>query len=116
MTDDEIELAILQKYVAQYRDGTIADPGLGNKCARELSIREVIKEVAKSDGNELEFLTGHWFVRLVSQGSTLGTSKAPLLSCSDTRLNNNAHKYNACAFLNPSNSSAPAWDRISELE
>jgi diguanylate cyclase (GGDEF)-like protein len=116
MTDDEIEFAILQKYVAQYRVAEIRDSGSGNKCDRELSMREVIKEVTKSNEKELEYLTELWFVRLVSRKSTLDNSRAPLLSCGDTKLNNNAHRYNARAFLNPSNSSAPAWNRISELE
>ena len=112
--DDEIELAILQRYVEQYRVGEIADPDIRNKCSRELDMREVLHGLIDENGPELDHSTKIWLTRLAS--SKPYNIETPLLLCSDSRLNSNTHRYHARAFLNPGKSSAPAWDRIRELE
>jgi len=57
MTDDELEIAILQRFVRQYEVGETVDPDLRNKCARELDMQQVINELTKEEGQALEFRT-----------------------------------------------------------
>src|SRR6185295_191992 len=78
-----------------------------------LDMREVIRGFTNKDGQALELSTRLWYTRLAS--SRPGHPKAPLRSCSNSTLNNSAHRYNARAFLSPSGSSVTAWDRIREL-
>ncbi len=45
MTDEELELSILEKYVVRHQQAETADPRATDKCARELDMREVLREL-----------------------------------------------------------------------
>ena len=111
MTDEEIELAILRRYIEQHKVGELADPKLSNKCARELDMRDVIRRITGESGPEMEYTARLWHGRLAPQHAA---SKGPLRPCSDSRINNGEHRYHARAFINAGK--APAWERIRELE
>lgn len=111
MTEDEIELAILRKYIEQHKAGELADPELRHKCARELDMREVIAGISGESGPELDYRARFWYGRLAPEHSG---SKSPLRSCSDSRINKSEHRYHARAFTNAGE--APAWDRVRGLE
>jgi diguanylate cyclase (GGDEF)-like protein len=111
MTEDEIELRILRSYVDQHKTGELADPGWRNKCARELDMRQVSASITGESGPDLEYMARLWHGRLAPQQSG---SKGPLRPCSDSRINQAAHRYHARAFTDTNN--APAWERIRELE
>ena len=107
MSESEMELNILQRYVVQYREASSES----DKCTRELDMREVIADLAVDEGEDLSGLANHWIDRLVSGPTPL------LKSCSNTELRNSSHRYHARAYKDPSNNlPAPAWDRIEELE
>ena len=42
MTDDKLELSILEKHVTRHQEAETAEPRATNKCARELGVREVL--------------------------------------------------------------------------
>lgn len=111
MTEDEIELRILRKYVDQHKAAELADPERRNKCARELDMRQVIASITSESGPELDYAARLWHGRLVPQQSG---SKGPLRPCSDTQINKATHRYHARAFTDADR--APAWERIRELE
>ncbi len=111
MTDSEIELAVLRRYIAQHEAGGLADPDGANKCARELDIREVIRDITGESGVELDYAAGLWYGRLAPEHPG---SKGPLRQCSDSRINRGSHRYHARAFTD--GTQAPAWNRVQELE
>jgi len=43
LSDDEIELAILQRYVEKHKAANIDNPDPSNRCARELDMRDVLR-------------------------------------------------------------------------
>lgn len=94
MTDDEIELRILQKYVDQHKAAELADPERRNKCARELDMREVVASITGESGSELEYAARLWYGQLAPQSG----SRGPLRPCSDSNINKAAHRYHARAF------------------
>jgi len=114
LSDDEIELAILQRYIEQYKNAELADSEVRDKCTRELDMREVLRDLIGEVGAALDHSTKIWLTRLAS--SKPYDVDTPLLRCSDSRLNNSTHQYHARAFLNAGKASAPAWDRIRELQ
>jgi len=115
VTDDELELSILEKYVARHEAAYTAGHPAGDKCARELDMREVLRDLISEDETKLDYLAGLWLDRLAPPTSR--ASKGLLRRCSNSDLNNRAHKYHARAFRDPVNSApAPAWDRIGELQ
>ena len=115
MTNEELELAILKKYVDHHKACEINNPDNSNKCSRELDMRDVIKEITGEKDQELEYSAKHWLNRLAPR--TPGVPKGLLRPCSNSTVNNKTHKYNARAFTDPLNKQpAPAWERISELE
>lgn len=95
MTEDEIELRILRRYVDQHKAAGLADPERSNKCARELDIRKVLASITGESGPELEYAVDLWHGRLAPRQPG---SKGPLRSCSDSLINKAAHRYHARAF------------------
>ncbi len=85
MTDDELELAILRKYIEQHKKAALADPERQNKCLRELDMREVIAEISVDSGPSLEYTANLWLDRLAPP--IHGVSKGPLRRCSNSKLN-----------------------------
>jgi serine/threonine protein kinase len=115
MTDDELELSILEKYVTRHKEVETVKPQVTNKCAYELDMREVLHELTGEEGTNLDYSAGLWIGRLAPQ--TPGASKGPLRPCSNGSLNTSDHKYHARAFTDPVNDApAPAWERIRELQ
>ncbi len=114
MTDEELELSILEKYVARHQQAETADPRATDKCARELDMREVLRELTGEEGANLSYIADLWIGRLAPPSP--GRSKGPLRRCSNSDLNTSDHKFHARAFQDPANDApAPAWDRIREL-
>jgi TIR domain-containing protein len=113
VTNDEIELQILQSYIDQHKTAEIADPERNNKCARELDMRAVLSNITGQSGAELDYEAGIWHGRL-TQEQAYQTPRGPLLACSDSRINNTQHRYHARAYIN--GGQAPAWERIQALE
>ena len=106
MTDPELELAILRIYVEQHDAiGTDAP-----KCARELDMTEVICSATGRPAN-VE-LVKRWHARLGPRSPPY--SKGVLRPCSDSTINSGPHQYHARAYYE--SGSAPAWERISQLE
>jgi diguanylate cyclase (GGDEF)-like protein len=111
MTDDQIELAILRRYIDQHKAGELADPQRQRKCARELDMRDVISGITSQTGSELEYTARFWHERLAPRHRN---SKGPLRPCSESPINSTEHRYHARAFTKLG--AAPAWDRVRELE
>lgn len=106
MTDAELELDILRRYVEHY-DAVGQD---AIKCARELDMRQVIAEITRQpvpDG-----VAVRWHARLAPQSPPY--PPGVLRSCSDSTVNNGPHRFHARAYFEPGK--APAWDRIQQLE
>lgn len=111
MTDDQLELEILKRFVAQHKAAGLA--GEREKCAAELDMRIVLQELTRMQGDEVTYEAGRWFRLLVRRPSPTGKA-APLRHCSDIGKLRGEHQYHARAFMLPA--AAPAWDRIRELE
>lgn len=106
MTDEELELAILQRYVEHHDAiGTEAQ-----KCARELDMREVISSIIGQPADEAVVRRLHARLAPASPPYPAGV----LRPCSDSTLNNGPHRFHARAYYEPGK--APAWERIVELE
>lgn len=105
MTDDELELKILQRFVDQYRKA-VTGPNPDDKRARELDMREVLQGLTDKTGPDLDYETKSWHERLVEQPH--GRPNAPL------KPGVSGQKYSGRAFR--SGTIAPAWDRIRELQ
>ena len=112
MNDNELEIAILQKYIAQFELVGEKNP---NKCSRELDMRAVLREIIGDDNNDIETKAQLWHNRLAPRNP--GKSRGVLRPCSDAKALHSSHKYNARAFTDViNNQPAPAWDRIRELQ
>ena len=110
--DNELEIAILQKFIAQFELVGEQNP---NKCARELDMRTVLREIKCDNNNDIESKARLWCNRLAPRNP--GKSLGVLRPCSDGTALNSSHKYNARAFTDViNNQPAPAWDRIRELQ
>lgn len=111
MSDDELEIAILEKYIERYE--SVGEENR-NKCARELDMREVLTEIKGDATDNLEHTATIWLNRLAPPGS--GKARGVLRRCSDSAVSNASHKFNARAFTDViNNQPAPAWDRVREL-
>ncbi len=114
MTDDELELGILERYTAWHQVVETSTPQVTGKCPRELDMREVLREFTDEDGANLDYIADLWIDRLAPPKP--GSSKGPLRRCSNSKLNSSAHKYHARAFRDPiNNPTSSAWDRIRQL-
>lgn len=112
INDDELEISILQKYIAQLE---LIGENNPNKCARELDMRKVLKDITGESLQDLEFKAKIWHNRLAPRNS--GKSLGVLRPCSNSATLNTSHKYHARAFTDVINKQpAPAWDRIRELQ
>lgn len=106
MTDAELELAILRIYSEQHDEvGTNAP-----NCARELDMKEVISRATGRPASEE--VTKRWHARLAPRSPPY--PKGLLRPCSDSTVNSGPHKFHARAYYE--SGSAPAWERISQLE
>ncbi len=115
MTDDQLELAILRKYIEQHKRAEIADPDRHDMCLRELDMRDVLRELIDGDEAIIEYHAKLWHGCLAPPKP--GVSQGPLRPCSNGELNRGPHRYHARAFTDPVNGyPRPAWDRIRELE
>ena len=54
MNDDELELAILKKYIDQHKLIGESNP---NKCSRELDMRDVLREITGEENQDLDHTT-----------------------------------------------------------
>jgi diguanylate cyclase (GGDEF)-like protein len=105
MTDAELELAILRRYVEQHDAvGTKA-----HKCARELDMRVVISDIIGRPADEA--VVKRWHSRLAPPSPYPAGVLRP---CSDSQVNNGPHQFHARAYYEPGK--APAWERIAQLE
>jgi diguanylate cyclase (GGDEF)-like protein len=104
MNDQELELAILQRYV-EHHDvvGTQA-----HKCVRELDMKDVISAIIGAPADE--GVVQRWHSRLAPPSPY---PPGVLRPCSDSTVNNGPHRFHARAWFGPGNT--PAWDRIAEL-
>ncbi|MCZ6774147.1 MAG: GGDEF domain-containing protein, partial [Proteobacteria bacterium] len=118
MTDDELELCILNEYIARHEEVVVAEaaaPQGGFKCALELDMRDVIFRLTGKEGASRDFAANLWIGRLTS--ASPGNPSGLLRRCSNSILNTSDHKYHARAFMDPiNNAPSPAWDRIRELQ
>ena len=88
VTDDKLELSILEKYVGLHQAAQTAELPAADKCLRELDMREVLREFTGEEGANLDYMADLWLGRLAQR--LPGTSKGPLRKCSNSDIN--------CAF------------------
>lgn len=105
MTDAELELSILRRYV-EHHDAVGPD---AHKCARELDMREVISGAIGRLADEV--VIKRWHVRLAPASPYPAGILRP---CSNSIGNNGPHRFHARAYYEPGK--APAWERIVQLE
>lgn len=106
MTDAELELAILRRYVEHHDAVGTEAP----KCARELDMREVISSIIGRPADEAVVKRWHASLAPASPPYPAGV----LRPCSDSTVNKGPHRFHARAYYEPGKS--PAWERIAELE
>lgn len=106
MTDAQVELAILRRYV-EHHDSVGTD---AHKCARELDMRQVISSVIGRPVDE--GVVKRWHVQLAPRSPPYPAGV--LRPCSDSTINNGSHLFHARAYYQPGQ--APAWERIRQLE
>jgi len=111
MTQDQIEISILRQYVEQHKNAELRTPG--SKCSRELDMREVLADITGESGRELEYNAQFWLDRLAPRTRD---AQGPLHLCSDCTLNEREHRWHARAYQYAGSGSAPAWDRLRELQ
>jgi diguanylate cyclase (GGDEF)-like protein len=108
MDDDEIELKILEDYIAQYELAEVEDPG--NKCAREIDMRQLLRGWTGREGRPLELQAELWLDRLAPESPS--RKKGPLKRCTLQ-----THRLNARAFRDPFvDPPDPAWERFRQLD
>ncbi len=112
MTEDELEIAVLEKYIQQYEH---IEEGANNKCAYELDMKNVLQEILGNNVQDLEAKATQMHNRLAPRST--GLPVGVLKHCSNGALMNSEHKHHARAFKDPINQlPSLAWDRISELK
>lgn len=115
ITGDKLELEILKKYVAQHQAASIADPQMLNKCARELDMRDVLRDLGGYEGEALQYHADLWLAQLAP--SIPRSRRGLLRRCSNSELNSTSHRYNARAYIDEGpGTTNSAWKRIRELE
>jgi diguanylate cyclase (GGDEF)-like protein len=105
MTDVELELAILRRYV-EHHDAIGME---ANKCTREMDMRDVISDIIGRPVDDV--VVKRWHARLAPPTPY---PAGILRSCSDSTINNGSHRFHARAYFDTGK--APAWERIVELE
>ena len=106
MTDADLELAILRRYV-EHHDSVGTD---AYKCARELDMRQVISSIIGRPVDE--GVVKRWHAQLAPRSPPYPAGV--LRPCSDSTVNNGPHVFHARAYYQPGQ--APAWERIRQLE
>lgn len=86
MTDDELELAILEKFAALHQAAHTAGHPTSDKCTRELDMRYVVGEITGEEGANLEYMAELWIDRLAPP--LLGAGRGTLRRCSSSLLTN----------------------------
>ncbi len=109
MTDDELELAILERYLAHHESVLVSGSEVPDKCALELDMREVLAELTRRKGAELEYHAGRWHARLAPTPFA-GGKAGPLKPCSNGQVRQVEHRFHARAL------STATWERIRELK
>lgn len=117
--DDELELRILELYIAQFDAAKNARGSAPlDKCALERNLAEVIHEITGAVSPEVDRLKERWFDQLVG---VMPQHDRPLHGCTDSRLNKGPHRWHARAFATPmfgglaGGRSRAAWQRAGEL-
>lgn len=105
MNETELELALLERFLTQHKRGELEDPKRATKCARELDLRYVLRELTGEDGAGLDYEANLWMNRLTSPRH--GKS-APLKRCSDSSKNGSEHRFHLRAYFE--DSGLPAAD------
>lgn len=105
LTDADIELSILRRYV-EHHDAIGTD---APKCARELDMREIISNITGRPAEDV--VVKRWHARLAPASPYPAGVLRP---CSDSTVNNGLHRFHARAYF--AIGKAPAWERIAELE
>lgn len=105
MTDQELELAILQRYVEHLDAIGMKAP----KCARELDMKEVISTAIGEPAAEVVVQRWHSCLAPPSPPYPPGV----LRPCSDSTVNKGPHRFHARAYFETGKK--PTWDRIAEL-
>jgi hypothetical protein len=116
MTDDDLEAELLKRLIAQHVEAERLDPDFSDKCLRELDLRALLSDLTGKAGNELEHEARIWLTRLAPRRPRPNSSSAVLRPCTNNARKDSEHKYHARAFLDASAGSAPAWDRLRELQ
>ncbi|HEV8394542.1 MAG TPA: TIGR02391 family protein [Vicinamibacterales bacterium] len=106
MDEDELELALAERFLAQHKAGEIADPKRTSKCARELDLRELLRELTGDEGASLDYETDSWLRRLTSPRRG---GHAPLKRCTDSTKNAGEHKFHLRAYFEDSGLPASEW-------
>jgi hypothetical protein len=113
MTEDELELAILEAFIAHYEE--VRTNGIpSGKCAVELDMGEVINRITGETPPRLDRVKERWFDQLVGQMPQHGK---PLSRCSDSNVNKGPHVWHARAYASDLLGHNPrvAWERAREL-
>jgi hypothetical protein len=92
----------------------IAEPDRANKCARELDMRDVLRELTGRTGSALDLEARRWLMELAP--GLPGVARGPLRRCRNNRDRESAHQFNARAFLDPNGTATNAWNRIRALK
>ena len=106
MTDEQLELEILKRYV-KHHDSVGTETT--DKCERELDMQQVISSITGTPTDDET--VKRWHARLAPPRPY---PQGILRPCSISTLNKGPHRFHARAFYEPGR--APAWDRIRELE
>jgi hypothetical protein len=114
MTDDELGLSILKRFVARFDEGEIADPDHANKCARELDMRDVLRELTGKTGPALDLEARQWLMQLAPGGPGQRPRAAPPVQ-QQPRPGISAPVPRR-AFLDPNATATSAWNRIRALK
>jgi len=113
LSDDQVELIILQKAVEQHKIAETNDKLKTDKCAREINLADILSDLTGESGPTLEYSAKLWLNRVAPRGKP---AKGPLRRCSNTQLNREKHKYHVRAFVDASGRAISAWERIRELK
>ena len=106
MDEYELELALAERFLAQHKAGEIADPKRTSKCARELDLREVLRELTQDGGASLDYETDSWLRRLASPRRG---GPAPLKRCTDSSKSASEHRFHLRAYFEDGGLPASDW-------
>src|SRR3970040_2334552 len=105
MTDPQLELAILRRYVEPH-DFVVAD---AHKCTRDLDMRQVISNVIGWPADDETVKRWHSYL-----APPRPYPEGVLRPCGDSTVNRGSHRFHARAYYEPGR--APALGRIREAQ